>query len=57
MTGWMSPLKREQARRERESGLRDVNSLETLLWRQEGKVSHELIIIKHCKALKIIIQI
>jgi len=25
--GWMCPLKREQARRERESGLRVVNSL------------------------------
>jgi len=25
----MGPLKREQARRERESGLRDVNSLQT----------------------------
>jgi len=29
--GWMCPLKREQARRERESGLRVVNSLQTLL--------------------------
>ena len=29
--GWMCPLKREQARRERESGLRDVNSLETIV--------------------------
>jgi len=29
--GLMCPLKREQARRERESGLRVVNSLETLL--------------------------
>jgi len=37
MTGWMCPLKREQARQERESGLRDVNSLQTLLWRWEVK--------------------
>jgi len=29
--GWMCPLEREQARRERESGLGVVNSLETLL--------------------------
>ena len=42
MTGWMSPLKREQATRERESGLRDVNSLQTLLWRSREKVGHEL---------------
>jgi len=30
---WMCPLKRDEARRERESGLRVVNSLETLLRR------------------------
>jgi len=31
--GWICLLKREQATRERESGLRVVNSLETLLYR------------------------
>jgi len=41
MTGWMCPLKREQVRRERESGLRVVNSLETLLLRQGEKVGYE----------------
>jgi len=38
MTGWMCPLKREQARRERESWLRYVNSLQTLLWWYGEKV-------------------
>ena len=33
VTGWMCPLKREQAMRERERGLRDINSLQSLLWR------------------------
>ena len=48
--GWMCPLKHEQVRCERESGLRVVNSLqtETLLKRLGEKVGHESNVVLAC---------